>query len=157
MEGDCIMIELNANVLKVLEESTCFGMCYDIEMPECKMCDVKVQCKAKTEGANIPTPTVKEKKATSAPKEDKPKQAPKKESTAKKQAEKKASAAKTPAKKTTPAPAKKAPSGNVPDFKDVKLPELREIAKKEGVEYKEYGNDNITRMRLVMALKKHFS
>jgi hypothetical protein len=151
------MIELNANVLKVLEESTCFGICYDIEMPECKMCDVKVQCKAKTEGANIPTPMVKEKKSTPAPKPDKPKQAPKKESTAKKQAEKKATANASKPSPKKPAPAKKAPSGNVPDFKDVKLDELREIAKKEGVEYKEYGNDNITRMRLVMALKKHYS
>jgi len=150
------MINLDAKVLKVLEESSCFGIAFDATAPECAMCDVKLNCKSKVEGANIPTPTTKPKVNKPAPKPDKADKpatkkkdsAVKKEATAKKATTEK----KAPAKKAT-----SKPSGNAPDFKDVKLPELREIAEKEGVEYKEYGNDNITRMRLVMALKKHFS
>ena len=156
MGGRTNMINLDAKVLKVLEESSCFGIAYDSTAPECAMCDVKLNCKSKIEGANIPTPTAKPKVNKPAPKADKDDKpaTKKKDSAVKKEATKKvATEKKAPAKKATASK----PSGNAPDFKGVELPELIEIAKKEGVEWKEYGNDNITRMRLVMSLKKHFS
>lgn len=137
---------IDAKLLEALRSSTCFGLAYDGTVPECKQCDVKGSCKAKMEGGlgDSPIPTTR---TISTPPEEKPKastSAPKS-----KKSDSKPKASSKP--KETPA----TPS-NMPDFKPMKLPELEELAKERGVEWKDYGNDNITRMRLIMALKKSY-
>jgi hypothetical protein len=44
----------------------------------------------------------------------------------------------------------------MPDFKSMSLDELKELAAERNVEWKDYGNAQITRMRLIMALKKSY-
>ena len=147
-------VNIDSKLLEALQQSTCFGIAHDEDVPECRQCDVKGQCKAKSEGVmNIPTPTAKPKAAT-------PKAEPKaKASTpAKKPTTTKAPDAKPKAKvvskpKATPA---SSGGGNAPDFKPMTLEELKALAEQRSVEWKDYGNDNITRMRLIMALKKSY-
>ena len=140
-------VNIDSKLLEALQASTCFGFAHDATVPECKQCDVQAQCKSKSEGAEIPTPTRKVSKPD-LPKEDKPVEA------------KKPTKPTTTKSSSTPAPAKKAPpkktstpSGNLPDFKAMTLEELKDLAKERNVDWKEYGNDNITRMRLIMGLK----
>ena len=136
---------IDAKLLEVISKSTCFGLAHDETVPECKICDVKGSCKAKMEGGlgGSPIPTTR---TISTPPEEKPK------TTTAPKSKKADSKPKTPAKqKETPT----TPS-NMPDFKPMKLPELEELAKSRGVEWKDYGNENITRMRLIMALKKSY-
>lgn len=145
------MINVDTKLLEALKSSTCFGLAHDETVPECKQCDVRAQCKVKSEGEmNIPIPKGK---ATVAPstKEVAKKEAPKKPT---KKADKP-----TPVKKESkPAPKKQASSntGDVPDFKTMSLDDLKSLASKRSVEWKDYGNDQITRMRLIMALKKSY-
>lgn len=144
-------VNIDAKLLEALQQSTCFGIAYDEEVPECKQCDVKGQCKVKVEGGiNIPTPTTKPKKAVSETKAEPKKPTPAKKPTATKAPVTKPKAT-APAKKTT-----STPSGDAPDFKPMGLDELQALAAERNVEWKDYGNDNITRMRLIMALKKSY-
>ena len=151
MEGIVLAnVNVDAQILEALQLSTCFGIAHDETVPECKQCDVKGSCKSKSEGASIPTPTEK-------PKVDKPVAKAKEKAPAKPKATKE----KAPAKaKTTPKPeAKKAPakvSGDMPNFKDLSLDELKALAGERSVEWKDYNNDQITRMRLIMNLKKSY-
>ncbi len=104
---------------------------------------------------NIPTPTVKATKPASTTEKPKTeKKAEPKATTKPKAAEAK------PAKKATK-PAKKAVSapkavGDMPDFKPMTLDEIKALAVERSIEWKDYGNDQITRMRLIMALKKSY-
>lgn len=140
-------ISIDAKLLEVLNASTCFGLAYDADVPECKQCDVKGSCKAKMEGGlgDSPIPTHKLVSAsTSAPvAEEKPKATSK---------------PKAPAKATKPKEdkPKAATPANMPEFKPMSLDELKDLAKERNVEWKDYGSDNITRMRLIMALKKSY-
>ena len=143
-------VNIDSKLLEALQQSTCFGIAHDETVPECKQCDVKGQCKAKSEGLAVPTPTTKPKKATPEPKAEPKKTAPAKKSTP-------AKTTKTTAPKSTPKPSAKktapAPSGNMPDFKPMELDELKALAADRSVEWKDYGNDQITRMRLIMGNK----
>jgi cobalamin biosynthesis Mg chelatase CobN len=159
-------IQIDSRLLEALQQSTCFGIAYDETVPECKQCDVRAQCKKKSEGfLNIPTPTAKPKKtAQSSTKEDKP--ASKATTTASKPKATKTVASKSTAKATAKSTStvKKAgtkkstpvPAGNMPEFKSMTLDELKELAAERNVKWKDYGNDNITRMRLIMELKKSY-
>lgn len=141
----------SSKLLEVIQQSTCFGLVHDDTVPECKQCDVKNQCKSKSEGAEIAIPTKRATKPV-APKEDKPVEA-------KKPATKTKSVgvpANKPPKATISTKKASVPSGNLPDFKPMLLEDLKELAKERSVEWKEYGNDNITRMRLIMELKKSY-
>jgi hypothetical protein len=149
-------INIDSKILEALQLSTCFGIAHDESTPECKQCDVKGQCKVKSEGGlNIPTPTAKPKSETKVTETAKPKAT----KTSTKPASKPATASK-PAAKTTPTPKPKAtvkpPSGDAPDFKPMTLDELKSLAEERKVEWKDYGNDQITRMRLIMVLKKSY-
>lgn len=141
-------INIDSQLLKSIQDSTCFGIAYDEGVPECAQCDVKGQCKAKSEGANISTPMTKAVDKT--PKADNKKaDAPKKEAkTTKKETKKEV-------KPSTKKEEKKVPA-NMPDFKPMSLEELKKLAEERSVEWKDYGNDNITRMRLIMVLKKSY-
>jgi hypothetical protein len=149
------MINVDTKLLEALKASTCFGIAHDESVPECKQCDVRAQCKVKSEGElNIPTP--KGKSAVSQP----VKEVAKKEAPPKKAPAKKTDKPSTPAKKSTPAPKKATPSksgsGDIPDFKTMTLDELKALANLRSVEWKDFNNDQITRMRLIMALKKSY-
>jgi len=144
-----LTVNIDSKLLEALQASTCFGFAHDATVPECKQCDVQAQCKSKSEGAEIPTPSKRVVTKADLPKEDKPVEAKKPTKPANK-----------PSSPTTPAPAKKVqpkktstPSGNLPDFKAMTLEDLKDLAKERNVDWKEYGNDNITRMRLIMGLK----
>jgi hypothetical protein len=145
-------VNIDSKLLEALQQSTCFGIAHDDEVPECKQCDVKGQCKAKSEGGSIPTPTLKPKKpSVSETKTEKPKAtAPKKPAT------KPSTTTKPKATTPTPAKPKATASGDLPDFKPMTLPQLEDLARERNVEWKDYGNDSITRMRLIMALKKSY-
>lgn len=145
-------ISIDAKLLEVLQSSTCFGVAHDADVPECKQCDVKGSCKAKMEGGlgDSPIPTHKLASSTSSTnsvaKEDKPAKA----STPKSKASTPKAKSDKPEKASTPAPS------NLPEFKPMSLEELKALAKERNVEWKEYDSPNITRMRLIMALKKSY-
>lgn len=144
-------INIDSKILEALQLSTCFGLAHDDTVPECKQCDVKGQCKAKSEGGvSVPLPTVKPKKASTT---DKPAEKPK--ATSKSTT---ATTKSTTAKPKAPEKPKATPvaSGDIPDFKPMTLEDLKSLAKDRNVEWKDYGNDQITRMRLIMALKKSY-
>ncbi|AID50509.1 hypothetical protein [Bacillus phage CP-51] len=149
---------IDSKLLEALQESTCFGIAHDESVPECQKCDVRGQCKARMEGANIPTPRKKEKKVVETPKEAKAttKSAPK--------SDKPSTGSTGTVKKTTPAKPKaeakkKDPvqySADMPDFKPMSFQALKDLAAERNVEWKDYSNDSITRMRLIMNLKKSY-
>lgn len=149
--------------MEALQQSTCFGIAYDETVPECKQCDVKAQCKKKSEGFMVPTPITKPKKTTTSSTAEKE---PAKPVTTSKPKTAKATTSKTTAKpdtkststvkKAVPKKSTPVPAGNMPEFKSMTLDELKELAAERNVEWKDYGNDNITRMRLIMALKKSY-
>ncbi|AGR47042.1 hypothetical protein SHANETTE_148 [Bacillus phage Shanette] len=146
---------IDSKLLEALQESTCFGIAHDESVPECQKCDVRGQCKARMEGANIPTPRKKEKKVVvETPKETKATTKPATKSD--KPAPKKATS--TPAKPKAEAK-KKDPvqySADMPDFKPMSFEALKDLASERNVEWKDYANDSITRMRLIMNLKKSY-
>lgn len=144
-------VSINPELLKKLQQSTCFGIAHDETVPECKMCDVEKQCRAKTEGAEIEVPTGRAvAKATKEKPKEKPKQKEKATQTKKTVASKPKPKSDKPKKPTKPS------NSNLPVFKDMELDDLKALAKERNVEWKEYGNDNITRMRLTMELKKSY-
>lgn len=160
------MINIESKLLSVLESSTCFGIAHDETAPECKQCDVRAQCKAKCEGAAIPTPKTKPAKevhkspdktpVSTKPASSKPSASAKPASTPKPASEAKSTTKKPENKpKPTPTPSSGG-NGDMPDFKSMSLEDLAGLAKKRGIEWKDYGNDNITRMRLIMSLKKSY-
>lgn len=153
------MINIDAKLLKALEASTCFGIAHDDTVPECKQCDVKAQCKAKVDGANIQTPKSKPLKSP-APDNVKIEKKVEKPAPSRASSEPVVSTPK-PAKKEQPVKKQekkedKTTDPNIPDFKNMDLDSLVSLAKQRNVEWKDYGNDNITRMRLIMSLKKSY-
>ncbi|WIT25862.1 hypothetical protein [Bacillus phage SPO1L1] len=151
---------MDAKLQRILEESTCFGIGHDPNVKECKMCDVREQCRAKTQGMNVPTPTRKKPEEV-APAQPKEKPTTKK-TTAKKttsKEEKEAPKAKETKPKTSKPKAKKAKAPdnpNLPNFKEMSFEDLVELAKERKVEWKDYNSPNITRMRLIMGLKASY-
>lgn len=164
------MINIDSKLLDALQQSTCFGIAHDDSVPECKQCDVKAQCKAKGEGASIPTPKGKPKSqptGTAAEPSTPAVQASGKSaksgkssgkaggSSTKKNDNKPAGGTK-PASTPKPASQPAQQNGNMPDFKPMGLEELKALAAERKVDWKDYGNDQITRMRLIMNLKKSY-
>jgi hypothetical protein len=154
------MINVESKLLEALKASSCFGIAHDDTVPECKQCDVKAQCKQKAEGAFIAPPKVKPKTetaATPATTANKPSSQAKKPADNKPAANKTQQSAKPEANKTssTPKAGGSNPAG-APDFKAMTLPELKALASQRSVEWKDYGNESITRMRLIMVLKKSY-
>lgn len=170
-------ITRDARILEIMQESTCFGIAHSDDVPECKQCDLKRQCKSKSEGEvetsskAKPKPTatvdqmmdsaakrIKESKSRvkstmADPMEgkgallsDKPKATTTSKTTKKAKPNKP-----TPKQKTT-----SSGSDNMPVFKDMSFDELCELATERNVEWKEYGNQSITRMRLIMGLKSSY-
>lgn len=179
------MNKRDARLLEIFEQSTCFGIAHSDDVPECKQCDVKAQCKSKMLGDDIKTPrsngsspsvatlqgnldtqvkenkekAIRAKKATATPSVDPMKDIDALEDTPKPKKATTTTKAKTAKpNKTTPKPKQKPSSGldNLPVFKEMEFNELVELADKRNVEWKDYGDKSITRMRLIMALKKSY-
>jgi len=150
------MIDIDSRLLEEIKNSSCFGIAFGDTVPECKKCDLQAQCKKKSEGLFVEPPRakLKPKEAPAPKKEDKKAKKETKKSAKSVAPSTKKEKEKAPAKKPT-APASAA-SGNMPDFKAMGLEELKGLAAERKVDWKDYGNDNITRMRLIMALKKSF-
>lgn len=148
------MINIDKQLLEMIQGSTCFGIAHDMTTPECKMCDVKLQCEQKVKGANIEAPTLKVKKERVEPVVP-PKSTPTvdKEEVVKTATPK----TKTPKADKPASKGKKEPTAyrdDMPDFKQMSLGDLKNMAHSNSVEWTDYGNDQITRMRLIMSLKK---
>ena len=138
---------LENKILKVMSASTCFGIAYDSEVSECKQCDVSEQCKKKSAGANLPTPQGRAKEeVSSSDKKDTSSSKPK--STTKPSKVDKPKATKDDKPKTL--------SPDAPNFKEMTLDQLKNLADERKVAWSDYGSDNITRMRLIMNLKKDY-
>lgn len=139
------MMDINSKVLAVLQASSCFGIAYDDTVPECKKCDVMAQCKVKSSGFPLDNTTTQMMDKALEP-------------VRKEEGRKKSTATKTTTKKAEPKAKAVKPqvkiSGDMPDFKEMSLEELKGLAEKHSVTWRDYGNDNITRMRLIMELKK---
>lgn len=156
------MMDINSKVLAVLQSSTCFAIAYDETAPECKKCDVSAQCKVKSSGFPLDNATTRMMDKALEPVQKESKNKTKTKSTSTKSTKSKTTTKKNNStKKTTKkaqTPKKETPqikiSGEMPEFKAMSLDELKELAGKYSVEWKDYGNDNITRMRLIMQLKK---
>lgn len=151
---------MDAKILRIIEESTCFGIGHDPKVKECMMCDVQEQCRAKTQGLSVPTPQRKKPEEVAVPETPKKEKA-KKPTTTKKTATKKSTEVKeetrTKAKTTAKKPKKSTVTDpNMPVFKDMTLEQLKDLAKERNVEWRDYGSDQITRMRLTMALKASY-
>lgn len=143
------MFNVDSELLANIQESTCFGIGYDEKVPECSRCDVKGQCKAKSEGADLPTP--KGRVVTKA-------EEPKKEKTTVNTTIKtdKPTSTKKTTKPNKSKKEKKPLPDNLPDFKKMSMDELQGLADQRNVEVPDYGNPNINRMRLIMKLKDSY-
>lgn len=149
------MINFDKRLIKEIEESSCFGIAYDSEVPECKQCDLTAQCRAKSVnrsvGKSLPVVEVED----STPAKKTTKKASKKNAPKAKATKEVAKSKATGKKESKTVETAKIP-GEMPEFRGMPWEEVQAIAKKYDVEYKDYGNDNITRMRLVMTLKKMY-
>lgn len=137
-----------------IQSSRCFGIAYDKDAKECKMCEVARLCEQRVMGdVRKPTPkakpTVKTNAAeegatdTMAPANTRPE--PKKEA--------------KPAKKEKPKKAEKNYDPEMPDFKSMDIEDLEKLASEREIDLKDfekYTQVNIRRMRLIMSLKKTY-
>ena len=157
---------VDAKLLESLQQSTCFGIAYDLNTPECKQCDVQLQCRRKTEGVDIPTPSGKEvlkslsrtgEEPKKAAESSKPKVKSPEPTKAAEDKKPKAEKATSPEPKVKKPPKPKAEANpNMPNFKEMSWDALVEQATKFGITPKDYKSEAINRMRLIMELKKHY-
>lgn len=144
-----------AAIDEMIKNSTCFGIAYDGSVKECKICEVRMKCKAKCEGAGgIEVP----KKPEQVNLADKDEVSTSDEAAAKSAAKEKDKTAKKPTKKAT-AKADVKYDDNMPDFKAMSMDELVALLTERGgnpADFDKYTSENIKRMRLTMALKKTY-
>lgn len=134
-----------------IQNSTCYGIAHDPNVKECKICEIKQECKAKTNSEEVEQkepPKAKEKPKTKSKTQTKSKPKPKQ----------KEKAPESKPKTNTKAASKpdKDEEKDYPDFKAMSLQEMFDLAEERGVEVKKYDNEGIQRMRLTMALKKSY-
>lgn len=131
--------------MKSVEEqknnSTCYGVAFDDKVKECKICEIKQECKMKTEGATVEKPEKPEIKKEELSKTTK---------TTKTKTKK--------ASKSKQSKPKEPDNPDMPDFKSMSMEELELLAeeRKADMDWKKYDNAGIRRMRLTMALKKTY-
>ncbi len=147
------MLNIDKQLLEIVQQSGCFGIAHDESTPECKRCDVRLQCKKRVEGADIQAPTIRDIPDPAPAKAEKASSPAKKEVAPKPKAEPKAKANKA----TKPAKRDVKYSDDMPaDWKPMTLGELKNLAVSREVTWTEYDSEQITRMRLIMALKKSY-
>lgn len=142
-----------ASVEEMIKSSTCFGVAYDPNVKECKICEVRTKCKSKCETGNGELP----KKPAAAQQADKS-EVSMSEAAIDKSKDKEKAAAKKPAK---PAASKEKEqyADDMPDFKTMSIDELLNLLKDKGgnpADFDKYTAENIKRMRITMALKKFY-
>lgn len=152
-----MLINMDNRLVQALQASTCFGYAHDDNAEECKKCDIKKQCEATMQSNLAKLPNTAEDEPiietdTKKPLEKTAQQLidSKAESKTKKASKPKAS----PEKKATKTEVKSSSSNGMPNFKEMSLEALIELAEKKEVVWKDYGNDQINRMRIIMQLKK---
>lgn len=152
-------MEISTDMQKV-KDSKCFGIAWDGDVKECKLCEVASVCKQRTLGGVKQAPSKpatkkvdsdSEKVSTMKPANPRPE--PKKsdnenktEKTAKKSAKEKTKDEVTY-------------NSDMPDFKPMSIEDLVELAKERGLnpaDFDKYTHTNIKKMRLTMALKKTY-
>ena len=151
-------MEITTDMTKV-KESKCFGIAWDGDVKECKICEVSNVCKQRTLGgvkqaSSKPAPAKKieysaDDETVSTMKPSNPRPEPKKDTEKSEKAEKKATKAKTEVKY----------DDNMPDFKPMSVEELLELAKERGLnpaDFDKYTSVPIKKMRVTMALKKTY-
>lgn len=147
------MLNIDKQLLAVLQESSCFGIAHDESTPECKRCDVRLQCKQKVEGANIEAPTIREMKEPEPKAKTETKVHPAKKTVEPKPKSEPKAKTDKPAKKDKPVISY---ASDMPDWKPMSLGELKNLAVSREVTWTEYDSEQITRMRLIMNLKKSY-
>lgn len=141
-----------SNIEDMIAKSTCFGVAWDGSVKECKICEVRTRCESKCKmgiGSSEPP-----KKPESIPFADKSEITNDVESVA----------PPVEGKKTTkPVKEKKvsevAYADDMPDFKPMSVEELLKLYTERGgdaTEFEKYGNPQIKKMRVTMALKKTY-
>lgn len=149
--------------MKEVKNSRCFGIAYDGDVKECKICEVANLCKQKTTGTSkkaplTPAPAKKsdisnDDSKVSTMKPSNPRPEPNDSEPAENNTQDK-----KPAKKQS----KKAEvsyADDMPDFKPMSVEDLIELAEKRGIDpadFDKYTNVSIKKMRVTMALKKTY-
>lgn len=161
-----VVMEISTDMKKV-KDSKCFGIAWDGEVKECKICEVANMCKQRTLGSVKQVPPTASKPATK--KADKvstvdtmapsnPRPEPKNQSDdVKKPAKKSAAKSSKKSSKSDKPAVNYAP--DMPDFKPMSVDELLALAKDRGLnpaEFDSYTHANIKKMRVTMALKKTY-
>ena len=148
----------NVGVEELIGSSLCYGVAYDATVKECKICEVKLRCKAECEGCK--------KKEEFVPKVEtvKPETKPDAIDIADKdevtyQQEDKSATKKKPAIKKKPEKPQVEYEG-MPDLKAMEYDDLLKLAEDRGLnlsDFDKYTNKGIKRMRVTMAIKKTFA
>lgn len=144
-------------VEELINSSLCFGQAYDPSVKECKVCEVRLKCKAKCEGCTgsgeIKSETLIDKKPETVDVAEKSEVTFNEEELGKKPEKK----AKKPVKPNNKKVVEYAE--DMPDLKAMELEALVDLAKERGVdlaEFDKYSNKSIKRMRITMAIKKTY-
>ncbi len=147
-----------ATVEEMIKNSTCFGVAYDGAVKECKICEVRTRCKAKCEcGTGSSELPKKPTKPEQAPLADKDEVSTSDGAVAKSTAKENSSTAKKPDKKKKQSEVQY--SDDMPNFKKMSQEEIEQLLKDKGEDlaaFDKYSNPNIRKMRLTMAIKKHY-
>jgi len=145
-----------------IKNSRCFGVAWDGNVKECKICEAKSLCRQKTEGGGV-----SQKASSEAPKEKiadtskvapaQPRPTPHNDT---KSSETKPDAAETKKPKSAAKTNSVEYDDDMPNFKEMELEDLLKLATKKGIDVKSFDKitaANIKRMRITMALKKTYS
>ena len=142
-----------SNIEDMIAKSTCFGVAWDGSVKECKICEVRTRCESKCKmgiGSSEPP-----KKPESIPFADKAEIVLDPEDLKAEPVEGK--------KATKPVKEKKVCdityADDMPDFKPMSVDDLIKLYVERGgdaTEFDKYGNPQIKKMRVIMALKKTY-
>lgn len=151
-----------ATVEEMIKSSICFGVAYDGSVKECKICEVRTKCKAKCEcgTGSIDTDKLPKKpeKPEQAPLADKDEVSNSDKAVEKSLKKEQSGTAKKPPKKQKPSEVRY--EDGMPNFKEMSIEDIEKMLKDKGEDlsgFEKYvKNPNIHKMRLTMAIKKHY-
>lgn len=138
-----------------IKESRCFGVAYDKDAKECKVCEVANLCSQRVlSDVRKPTPTKPTVKKNTAAENATETMKP---AAARPEPQKEAS--KPATKKKESKKSDKNYDPDMPDFKPMSLEDIEKLAVERGLnldDYSSYTNAGIRRMRLTMGVKKTY-
>ena len=149
---------MSLNIEDLIQNSICFGVAFDANVKECKICEVKARCKAASDGTfgrlgALPEKPEKPEATLVAEKDEITYEEPKKGKTQLKPLSERKT---TSTKNTKPSVTY---SEDMPDLKAMAYEDLEALAKERGLnleDFEKYSNNNIKRMRMTMAIKKTY-